>query len=333
MKRAAAVVLLMLSLVAPLAAGEVFYINVASQILIAAVFAASLNILVGYGGLVSLGHASFFGLAAYAVALLTTRWDYGHVTAILFALVFSTMVAGVFGAMSLRATGITFLMITLALGQTLWGVAYRWADLTGGDNGITDVKRPVIFGVDLIEPTAFYLAMVGVLLATMAFLNVFVHSGLGMSLEGARDQPRRMRMLGHNVRMVQWLAFVIAGFLAAVSGICYVYYHSYIHPHSLGLATSAEALLMVIAGGVATLAGPLVGAVIVVVFKMVVSAYVTRWVMLLGVVFVLIVIFLPEGVVPGLIRLIRRFVRQGDQNDSSARDNRIVQALRRPAGG
>jgi branched-chain amino acid transport system permease protein len=306
MKRAVPLVLLALWLVAPLAAGELFYINVASQILIAAVFAASLNILVGYGGLVSLGHASFFGLAAYAVALLTTQWGYGHVAAILFALVFSTLVAGIFGAMSLRATGITFLMITLALGQTLWGVAYRWADLTGGDNGITDVKRPIVFGFDLIEPISFYLAMVVVLLATMAFLYVFVHSGLGMSLEGARDQPRRMRMLGHNVRMVQWLAFVISGFLAAVSGICYVYYHSYIHPHSLGLATSAEALLMVIAGGVATLAGPLVGAAIVVIFKMVVSAYVTRWVMLLGIVFVLIVIFLPEGVVPGLMRLIRR---------------------------
>jgi branched-chain amino acid transport system permease protein len=333
MKRVAPLVLLTLCLLAPLAAGEIFYINVASQILIAAVFAASLNILVGYGGLVSLGHASFFGLAAYAIALLTTRWGFGHLAAILFALVFATLVAGVFGAMSLRATGITFLMITLALGQTLWGVAYRWADLTGGDNGITDVKRPVIFGVDLIEPTAFYLAMVCVLLATMAFLHLFVNSGLGMSLEGARDQPRRMRMLGHNVRMVQWLAFVIAGFLAAVSGICYVYYHSYIHPHSLGLATSAEALLMVIAGGVATLAGPLVGAAIVVVFKMVVSAYVTRWVMLLGIVFVLIVIFLPEGVVPGLIRLIRRFGRQGDPNDRSARNSRIVEALRRPAGG
>jgi branched-chain amino acid transport system permease protein len=313
MNRAAPLVLLALWLAAPLAAGQVFYVNVASQILIAAVFAASLNILVGYGGLVSLGHASFFGVAAYAVALLTTRWGYGHFAAIVGALVLSTLVAGVFGAMSLRASGITFLMITLALGQTLWGVAYRWADLTGGDNGITDVKRPVVFGFDLIEPTAFYLAMVIVLLATMAFLRLFVHSGLGMSLEGTRDQPRRMRMLGHNVRMVQWLAFVLAGFLASVSGVCYVYYHSYIHPHALGLATSAEALLMVIAGGVATLAGPLVGATIVIVFKMVVSAYVTRWVMLLGIVFVLIVIFLPEGVVPGLLRLTRRFRAQGSK--------------------
>ena len=119
-------------------------------------------------------------------------------------------------------------------------------------------------------------------------------------------------MLGHHVRMVQWIAFVIAGFWAAVAGVCYVYYHSYIHPHSLGLATSAEALLMVIAGGVATLAGPLVGAAIVIILKMVVSAYVIRWVMLLGIVFVLIVIFLPEGVVPGLLRLSRRF-RPGRQ--------------------
>lgn len=307
MNRAAPLVLLFVCLAAPIVAGEVFYINVASQILIAAVFAASLNILVGYGGLVSLGHASFFGLAAYAVALLTTRWGYGHFAAIIIALVFSTLAAGVFGAMSLRATGITFLMITLALGQTLWGVAYRWADLTGGDNGITDVMRPVVLGIHFSEPTAFYLVMVVVLLVTMLFMYLFVNSGLGMSLEGARDQPRRMRMLGHNVRMVQWIAFVISGFWAAVAGVCYVYYHSYIHPHSLGLATSAEALLMIIAGGVATLTGPLVGAAIVVILKMVVSAYVIRWVMLLGIVFVLIVVLLPEGVVPGLLRLVRRY--------------------------
>jgi branched-chain amino acid transport system permease protein len=311
MRRTAALALLFVCLAAPPLAGQIFYINVASQILIAAVFAASLNILVGYGGLVSLGHASFFGLAAYAVALLTTRWGYGHIAAVLIALAFSTVVAGIFGAMSLRATGITFLMITLALGQTLWGVAYRWADLTGGDNGITDVVRPVVLGIHLSDPIAFYLAMVVVLLVTFGFMHLFVHSGLGMSLEGARDQPRRMRMLGHHVGMVQWLAFVIAGFWAAVAGVCYVYYHSYIHPHSLGLATSAETLLMVIAGGVATLSGPLVGAAIVVILKMVVSAYVIRWVMLLGIVFVLIVIFLPEGVVPGLRRMICRFRPRG----------------------
>ncbi len=308
-----ALAVLAVVLFAPLLTGQTFYINVASQILIAAVFAASLNILVGYGGLVSLGHAAFFGLAAYAIALCTTRWGFGHLSAILTALVFTTGVAALFGVMSLRATGITFLMITLALGQTLWGVAYRWSDLTGGDNGITDIRRPTLLGVDFNDPVAFYLAMTVVFVATMAFMSMFVRSGLGMSLEGARDQPRRMRMLGHNVRLVQWLAFVIAGFWAAVAGICFVYYHNYVHPHSLGLPTSAETLLMVIAGGVGTLAGPLVGAAIVVILKMVVSAYVVRWVMLLGIVFVLIVVFLPEGVVPGAARLLRtlRAAREG----------------------
>jgi branched-chain amino acid transport system permease protein len=114
-----------------------------------------------------------------------------------------------------------------------------------------------------------------------------------------------MRMLGHNVLLVQWISFVLAGFWAALAGVCFVYYHGFVSPHVLGLENSAEALLMVIAGGGATLIGPLVGAAIVVVLKMVISAYVTRWVMLLGIVFVLIVIFLPEGVVPGLLRRIR----------------------------
>jgi branched-chain amino acid transport system permease protein len=196
-------------------------------------------------------------------------------------------------------------MITLALGQTLWGVAFRWANLTGGDNGLPGIRRPDLFGISLGDPTAFYLAMTALFLAALAAMTVFVRSGLGLSLQGTRDQPRRMAMLGHSVWLVRWLAFVIAGFWGAVAGIAFVAYHGYIHPQALGLPNSAEVLLMVIAGGAGTLLGPAVGAAIVIVLKMVVSAYVTRWVFLLGVVFILIVLVLPEGIVPGCARLLR----------------------------
>ncbi len=308
MMRALPWLLAFVALALPLVIGQAFYINVASQILIAAIFASSLNILVGYAGLTSLGHAAYLGTAAYLVAWLNTQGGFGHLAAVLLALAGTTLMAALFGLMALRATGIAFLMITLALGQTLWGVAYRWVTVTGGDNGLPGLQRPAPFGIALTDPGAFYLFTVMVFLFALGCIAVFARSGLGTSLVGSRDQPRRMRMLGHNVWLVQWLAFVFAGFWAAVAGVTFVYYHQYISPHALGLPASAETLLMVIAGGAGTLFGPLVGAFIVVVLKMVVSAYVTRWVMLLGIVFVVIVIFMPEGVVPGLDRLRRRLL-------------------------
>lgn len=280
-----------------------YYINVASQVVIAAIFALSLNLLVGYAGLTSLGHAAYLGLAAYAVAWLTTRSGVGHLGAVAAALAITGVAAAFFGLLALRSTGLGFLMITLALGQILWGVAYRWVSLTGGDNGLTGVTRPRPFGLDLTAPGTFYLFALGTALLVFGTVAVYVRSPLGAAVQGSRDQPRRMRALGHNVWMVQWLTFVLAGVGGGVAGILFVYYNQFVAPGVLALASSAEVLLMVIAGGAGTLFGPIVGAATVVVLKTVVSAYVTRWVMLLGAIFVLIVVFMPEGIVPGLSRL------------------------------
>ena len=300
-------------LAAPLLLGDDFYINVGSQVLIAAVLALSLNILVGYGGLTSLGHAAYLGASAYIVAWCTTQAGLGHLAAVGLALAGTTLMAAVFGMMALRATGIAFLMITLALGQTLWGVAYRWVTVTGGDNGLPGIHRPVPFGISLTAPENFYFFAIVVFLLAFGCIAVFVRSGLGVSLLGARDQPRRMRMLGHHVWLIQWIAFIMSGFWAAVAGILFVYYQQFISPHAMSLSASAEVLLMVIAGGAGTLLGPVVGALIVVIMKMVISAYVVRWVMLLGIIFILIVIFIPDGVVPGFDRLRRRLMPAGKE--------------------
>ena len=295
-----------LLLALPLVIEAPYYTDTASQILIAAVFAASLNLLVGYGGLVSLGHAAYLGTAAYLTAYLSVTVGLGHGTAIVLALLATAAMAAVFGLLALRASGIGFLMITLALGQTLWGVAYRWVGVTGGDNGIVGVTRPAPFGLDLSAPKPFYACVLIGFLIAMAAIAAFVRSGLGASLMGSRDQPRRMRMLGHNVWLVQWISFVLAGFWAAVAGIGFVYYHAFVSPHVLALTNSAEVLLMVIAGGAGTLLGPLVGAALVVILKNVVSAYVVRWMMLLGLVFLAIVVFMPEGLAPGARALLGR---------------------------
>jgi branched-chain amino acid transport system permease protein len=285
----------------PLLGGD-FYVNLASQIFIAAMFAASLNLLVGYGGLISLGHASWIGLAAYTSAWLQLRLGLDHWVTAPLALAVTILTAGVFGWVALRATGLGFLMITLALSQVLWGTAYRWSAVTNGDSGLSGLTRPSPFGVDLDRPRAFYYFSLAVTVVALWLMARFVNSPFGAALRGTRDEPRRMNALGHDVWRVRWITFVYSGFWGGVAGLLFVYYHKFIHPTTLSLTNSAEALLAVIAGGAGTLAGPVVGATIVVILKNYVSAYFERWNLLLGVVFVLIVIFMPDGVVPGIRR-------------------------------
>jgi branched-chain amino acid transport system permease protein len=290
--------------------GGDFYINLVSQIFIAAIFATSLNLLVGYGGLVSLGHASWIGLAAYTSAWLYLRLGFGHWLTAPLALVVTTLIAGLFGWIALRATGLGFLMITLALSQVLWGTAYRWASVTNGDNGLSGLTRPTPFGVSIDGPVAFYYFSLTVTIVAIWMMARFVNSPFGAALRGSRDESRRMSALGHNVWLVRWLTFVYSGFWGAVAGLLFVYYHKYIHPTALSLTSSAEGLLGVIAGGAGTVAGPIVGAAIVLILKSYVSAYLERWNMLLGAVFVVIVIFMPDGVVPGFRRGWARWRKQ-----------------------
>ncbi len=290
----------------PFFAGE-YYVNLASQIFIFAVFAASINLLLGYGGLPTLGHASYLGVAAYASALLGLKLGLSPALAAPVALLGTTLLAAAFGLIALRAAGLGFLMLTLALSQVLWGTAYRWVSMTDGDNGLRGLSRPAPFGIALDDANAFYFFTLVITVAAIWMMARFVASPFGAALRGARDQPRRMSALGHSVWMIRWITFIYAGFWGAVSGLLFVYYHKYIHPVSLSLTNSAEGLLAVIAGGSGTLAGPLVGAAIVMLLKNWASAYIERWNMLLGFVFVFIVVFMPEGVVPGMKRILSKW--------------------------
>jgi branched-chain amino acid transport system permease protein len=283
----------------------IYYINVSSQVLFYAIFALGLNLLVGYGGLVSLGHAGLFGITAYATAYLLTMGT-GHILAILGALIVSLVATAVFAALALRATGIGFIMITLALGQIIWGLAYRWIRVTGGDNGINVKSRPAPFGFDLGAPSEFYYTTLVVFLIAVVVVMIFVRSPFGAALKGTRDQPRRMNALGYHVWAIRFWACMLSGILTAIAGILFVYYTQFISPQTTSLTSSAEVLLMVIAGGPATLLGPIVGAALVVVVKNVVSGYIERWNFLLGAIFVAIVILMPEGLVPGTTRLWRQ---------------------------
>lgn len=295
-----------------------FYLNLASQILIYALLAVSVNLLLGYGGMVSLGHASFIGLTSYAAVLLLNA-GFGQLLSAILAILFSTACGALFGVLALRASGIGFLMITLALGQIVWGIAYRANTITDGDNGLRYAARPQPFGIDINAAPSFYWFTLVIFAVALFFIWRVTRSPFGAALQGARDQPRRMRMLGHNVWLIQWLAFVLASFWGSVAGLLYVYYNLFISPHAIALQQSAEVLLMAILGGASSLTGPIVGAVIITLVKNVVSTYVDRWNTLLGAIFVIVIMFMPFGIVPGVRQLWMRWKRPAKKRRTAER--------------
>ena len=304
MKRIALGAALVVLATVPLWVSGTYYVNIASQILLYAIFALGVNVLAGYAGLVSLGHAGLFGIAAYAAAKIMNN-GHGHVAVAAEAIALTVAAAALFAVLALRGTGLGFVMITVALGQIVWGVAYRWISLTNGDNGISITGRPSPFGLSLASPRSFYWATLVVFLAAVGSMAIFVASPFGASVRGTRDQARRMNALGYHVWMIRFLAFLFSGFWSGVAGLLYLYYNQFVSPQAVALTASAEALLMVISGGTATLLGPIVGAALVVVIKNVASGYIERWNFVLGAIFVTIVVFMPEGLVPGTVRLTR----------------------------
>ena len=294
-----------LLLALPLLIQDAFYLGIATHVLVFALLALSLNILLGYGGMTSLGHATYLGVPAYVCARLAGAGVAAPLAAA-GALLAGTLVAALFGVLALRARGLGFLMITLALGQIVWGMAYRWVELTGGDNGVRLPARPAIFGIDLAGAVPFYYFTAAVFALVLYCLWQLERSPYGACLRGTRDQKRRMAMLGHDVWLIQWSAFVLSGFWGSVAGLLYVYDFGFVSPGTLSLQQSAEALLMVILGGAGTLAGPVIGAAVITLVRLVASTYVDRWFALLGAIFIAVVLFMPQGIVPGLRQLGRK---------------------------
>jgi branched-chain amino acid transport system permease protein len=278
-----------------------FLLTLLTQTLIYAILAMGLDLILGYTGLSSLGHAAYLGLGAYSVGILATQYGAGFWTTLVVGVVLATGVAAVFGLLALRATGVYFLMITLALGMVIWGLANRWVSLTRGDNGISSIPRP-----DLGLPWSFaaavpyyYLVLAGFALA-FAVLRMIVRSPFGHTLVGIRESESRMRTLGYNVWLHKYIAFLISGGVGGFAGVLWCYYNSYVSPSDLDLAVSIETLLMVALGGRGTLFGATIGAAVIVLLKNLVSVYTQRWLLILGLVYVGTIRYAPEGIVGAL---------------------------------
>jgi branched-chain amino acid transport system permease protein len=283
-----------------------YLLTLLTQVLIYAILAMSLDLLLGYTGLASLGHAAYFGMGAYSVGVLTTQHGANFWVALAAGIALAMVVAAIFGLVALRATGVYFLMITLALGMVAWGLAHRWVSMTQGDNGISGVPRPDLgLPWSLAAPIPFYyFALVGFLLAFW-LLRVIVHSPFGQSLVGIRESESRMRTLGYHVWLHKYIGFVIAGTFGGFAGVLWAYYNGFVSPGDVELATSVEVLLMVALGGRGTLVGPAVGAGVIVLLKNLVSVYTQRWLLILGAVYVLTIMYAPEGIVGAVSRLMK----------------------------
>lgn len=276
-----------------------YYVGLVTKMMIFALFAMSLDLLLGYAGLASLGHAAFFGTSAYTIALLTLRAGIASSIAFPAGLVASTVMGALVAALALRARGSYFLMITFALAQVVWSIAFGWRTFTNGDDGMPGVPRPY-FGWPLDDTSAFfYFVLVIVGLATLLLVAI-VRSPFGYALRGIRDSESRMQALGYDVWRYQFVAFVLAASFAGLAGALYAYHNHFVGPDDLHVLQSAEALIMVILGGAGTLLGPAIGAAIIIFLEDYISSLTQHWLLVLGIIYVLVTLFAPRGLV-GLI--------------------------------
>ncbi len=282
-----------------------YYTGLLTETLILGIFAISLDLLLGHTGLPSLGHAAYFGSGAYTMALLSLHLGQHCWVSVSLGVLMSVIIAALFGLLALRTAGVYFMMITLALAQVLWGIAFGWRTMTGGDDGLPGIARPDLGGLlpwSLQDPANFFTATLMIFVVMVAGLSVVVHSPFGYTLRGIRESECRMNCLGYNVWLHKYIAMLIAGGVAGMAGILFVYYHGFVSPAQLSLSVSAEALLMVIVGGTGTLFGPVIGAGVVVFLRNMVSAYTERWLLVLGLIYLLVVLCAPQGIL-GVVRV------------------------------
>ena len=276
-----------------------YYVSVATQILIFSVLAMSVDILAGFTGRTPLCHGAIFGTSTYVVLYTASVLGMPLPIAMVLGVAAATLLALIFGILAVRTSGVYFLLLTLALGLIVWGVCLRWTEVTGGENGVRGQLRAALG----ISSRGLYVAVALVVaIATFAMWR-FVRSPFGLTLRGVKDGENRMSSLGYNVALHLMIAFTVSGFFAGVAGALYAVFNDFVSPSTVQLSQSVSGLLMAIVGGIGTLFGAFVGAFLIIALEQAVSMFTERWLMVLGLTFIAIMIFAPEGVI-GKARLL-----------------------------
>ena len=310
--RLALVILALAAAVAlPFFAGP-FWTGLLTQMLIFGLLALSVDLLLGHAGLFSLTHASFFAVSAYTVAILQVRYGVPTLLAAPAGIVAGTLLGALFG-LSVRTRGVYFILITIAMGYVVWGVAVRWSGFTGGDNGITNVPFPAVGSVGIASHTQYYYLVLTVIAACGLLYRVLTRSPFGLALRGIKGSETRMKSLGYQTGLHLYAAFVLSAALASLAGVLYVYYNRFVNPVASSFPISVEAVLMAIVGGTGTIVGPFIGAGVVLALRNWVSSFFEMHHAIMGVVFIVTVLWAPDGLVGLAARLRRRFFR--NEND------------------
>jgi branched-chain amino acid transport system permease protein len=270
--------------------------DLVTEIFIFGIFAMSLDLLLGFTGLMSLGHAAFFGVGAYCVVILSAKLGLSGWIGVGAGVVVTAAASAIIGFFCVRTGGISFLMLTLAFSQLLFSIALKWRDLTGGSDGMGVTERPSLFGLSLDDSLTMYFFMLAVFLLCFWGLRRLLSSPLGHVFVGIRENEQRMQAVGYPTRAYKLLSFVTAGSLAGFAGGMYALYNSFISPDALYWTSSGDILIMVMLGGAGTLVGPVVGAGVFLLMKNVVSSYSEHWLLIVGVVFMSCVMFFPGGI-------------------------------------
>ena len=285
--------------------GNTFMISLFTRIVILAIAAVSLNLIMGFGGMVSFGHAVYLGIGGYAVGILAKEGIDSGLLQWPLALAASALFALAVGALCLRTRGVYFIMITLAFAQMVYYVAIG-LDRYGGDDGMTIYKRSQFGGlIDLSNKMAFYYLCLALLLATIYIVWRLVHSRFGMVIQGARSNERRMRAIGFPTYRYKLLCFVFAGMLCGLAGALLANHTDFISPALMHWTRSGDLIVMAVLGGMGTVFGPVIGAVALLVLEELLSGITEYWQIILGPLFLLVVLF-ARGGIDGLLAGVRR---------------------------
>jgi branched-chain amino acid transport system permease protein len=282
------------------------YTELATRIVVMGLAAMSLNFLLGFTGVLSFGHAAYFGLGAYGTAMAIKYWGVGSIPAIMLGIIVATIAAMIIGALIIKLRGVYFAMVTIAFGQVFYFIAFRWNAVTGGDDGLTGWRRlPINFGfaeLDIVQnDRAFYYFAIAIFAVCVAAMAVLLNSPFGRSLIAIRENERRARFLGVPIEFHVWLSFVISCLFVSAAGGLYALLNNFIDPRALRVDLSGNLVIMAVLGGMRSFWGPLIGAAIFVALQDYVSSQTQNWMSVIGLVFVLVVRFFPRGVL-GMLR-------------------------------